>query len=66
MPEHRRHEVARGPVGALAALAHASRCEGLELIKRHHDGLFVRFDDARVIGHGRGNRDGLGGENVKS
>ena len=60
MTEHRRHDVTRGSVRALALLADASGSEGLQLIQCHPDSLFVRLDNARVITHqsGDGHRFG--------
>lgn len=49
VPEDRRHDVAGGPVGALALLAHARGGERLQLIQRRRDRLLMRLDDPRVI-----------------
>ena len=58
--EHGGHDVARGPVRALAILADASGREGLQLIQCRRDSLFVRLDNARVMAHQRGNGHRLG------
>ena len=57
MPEHRRHEIAGGPVRALAVLSHARCRERLQLVHGRCHRLLMCLDDPRVIADQRGNRN---------
>ena len=49
--EHSGHNVARGPVGALAVLADPSGREHLQLVQGGRHSPLVRLDDALILAH---------------
>ncbi len=60
MPEHRGHEIARGPVYAPIVFPHSGCREGLQLNHRRRYRLLMRLDNPRIVTHQCGDRNGFG------